>query len=265
MSTHYKIIPRLEITMTSKTNSILFASLLAVTLVAFSGINSAYAYTESHPEDFTRAEADKITSLAKQVYYIEILIDELEREDSKTNTQAISSLETELDSILEYVNPLGLYTSEQYAVESLDRLITPTEAQYAEVGITKICGCDNEMAWRAGLHYKLWGLEGDGYGSWKYSQVLHEQKTSIAYVGYWVPDWIEPFAQGVHMPTATGDLEYTLELRSSSGNLIIDYGNHLKGVTSNTINAPNQWDENRYNNPASGDKIEMEGNADSWT
>jgi len=54
-------------------------------------------------------------------------------------------------------------------------------------------------------------------------------------------------------------------LRSSSGNLIIDYGNNLKGVTSNTINAPNQWDENRYNNPASGDKVEMEGNADSWT
>jgi len=227
-----------NLTNTSKTNSILFASLIALSVVAFGGIDSAYAYTESHLEEITEEEAKKITSLARQVYYIEILIDELERNNSKTNAKAITALENQLDEILEYVNPLGFYTSEQYAVESLNRLTTPTDVQYAEAGINPVCGCDNEMAWRSGLHYKLWGLEGDGYGSWKYSQILHAQLTSIAYVGYFVPDWIEPFAQGAHMPVALGDLEYTLELQNSNGNPLVDYGNHLKGVTSNTINAP---------------------------
>lgn len=251
--------------MTSKTNSILFASLIAITVVAIGGLDSAYAFNYSYPDQLSEKEVKKITSLAKQTQFITELRDELVREDSKANQKTIEALDTKLEAILDYANPLGFYSHEQYAKESLDKRTTPTSAEKSEFGeISKICGCE-EIAFRAGFQYKLWGFTADTHGSWKYLTVLNVPLTSTANVGSFVPDWVKPYGQGYQVGTSGGDLEYTLELQNSSGGLVKDYGNHIKALTSTSPWFPNQWNESQYNNPAAYDKVVMVGNADSWT
>lgn len=237
-------------------------SLASAVILSLSAIDLAYAINYSNPAEFTEEEAIRITMLAKQVEFLTESIAELKVENNTTSVHTVGHLQSQLDEILAELKPLGFYSHEQYYQEKAKSL--RTEQVNKKSSQTRSCGCENEMAWRAGFEYKLWGVTSDTKGTYKYSTILLEEKTSIARVGYFVPDWIKPYAEAFQSPNSGGTIKYDLRLENQNGNLIRQYVDNYKAVLSTSWLNPTQWDEDKYYSVHQYDQVLVEGKADSW-
>jgi len=242
--------------MKNTTKTMLFTSLIVVAVMTLGGVNSTYAMNYSSPEDLSEIETVRITTLAKQVQFLDEIIKELS-DGNVANKSTILYLQGQLDKILEELNLLGFYTPTQFKAEKIVEMNTITESN------TLSC-CTNEMGWRAGFQYKLWGVMSDTRGAYQYSTVLDVPKTSTASIGYFVPDWVKPYAEAFQTPSSGGDIEYTLQFQNGADGPIIDYDNNIKTVLSTSWWTPSQWAEAKYYNINQYDKVVMVGNADSW-
>ncbi|MDE0265657.1 MAG: hypothetical protein OXK17_01305 [Thaumarchaeota archaeon] len=242
--------------------TILIASLASAVILSLGAIDLAYAINYSNPAGFTEEEAIRITMLAKQVEFLTESIAGLKAENNTASSHTIEYLQSQLNGILAELNPLGFYSHEQYYQEKAKAL--RAEQASRESSHTSSCDCENEMAWRAGFEYRLWGVTSDTKGTYKYSTILLEEKTSIARVGYFVPDWIRPYAEAFQTPTSGGTIEYDLTLENKNGGLIRHYLDNSKAVLSTSWWNPTQWDEEKYYNVQQYDRVLVEGRAASW-
>ncbi len=247
---------------TQTINSILIA-ITALVGISILSMTPAYAMVSSNLSEFSEDEAKHITHLAKKVEFLTEKIATLEGSDKKNSEKRIVQLQNNLDRILDELNPLGFYSHEQYYEEIKN--LEPEEDSSDGISSASHCGECQSMQWRAGFQYKLWGITADTHGSWKSSAVLNVPLTSTATSGYFVPDWIKPYAQAYQIPTTGGDLEYTLKANRQSGTNIHDYGNNIVSVQGSTWLYPTQWTENSYSNVYAYDRVVMVGNVESWS
>ena len=240
----------------------MFASMASAIILSLGAIDFAYAFNYSNPGEHTEKEAVKITMLAKQVEFLTESIAELKAEDSMATKPTVEYLQSQLDGILAELNPLGFYSHEQYYTEKAK---ASKVAQSNENNSqTRSCDCEDEMAWRAGFEYRLWGVTSDTRGTYKYSTILLEEKTSIARVGYFVPDWIKPYAEAFQTPNSGGQIRYDMSIENNNGGLVRAYNDNYKTVLSTSWLNPTQWDERKYYNVHQYDQVLVEGRAQSW-
>ena len=246
--------------MTTKTISTILIAVAAISSVSILGMSPAYAMVYSDLSEYSEGEAKHITNLAKKVEFLTEKIAVLEENDNSNNAKHIAQLQAKLDKILDELNPLGFYSHEQYYQEIAN--IGP-EDDSDGVSTESHCPC-NAITWRAGFQYKLAGITADTKGPYKSSTELNVPLTSIASVGFFVPDWVKPYAEAYEVPEVGGELEYTLKSKRQNGQTIDDYGNNIKTVLSLVWWNPTQWAESKYYNVAQYDYVEMVGNIESF-
>ncbi|WP_316506098.1 hypothetical protein [Nitrosopumilus sp.] len=246
--------------MNTKTINTVLIAVAAIASISLLGMNPAYAMVSSNLSEFSEDEAKHITNLAKKVEILTEKIATLEAEDNKNNEKRIVQLQAKLDKILDELNPLGFYSHEQYYQEIAK---AGSEEDPDRASLASECNC-NAITWRAGFQYKLAGVTSDTKGDYVSSDQLNVPLTSTASVGFFVPDWIKPYAEAYEVPEVGGELEYTLEYQRQNGNIVHDYGNNIKSVQSLVWWNPTQWDESKEYNVHQYDRIKMVGNIESF-
>ena len=206
---------------TKKTQTILFASLIAAMILPFSGMNYAVA------EELDKEQVEKIANKATRL---------MEKLQTEENPRKIERMQERLDNLLTTLNSVGLYTEDQFEVIKEERLNDIPEEETS--GFQLACSSCNDPAVKvkSGFDYRLWGFYGTANGQWDTITSADPNGFSQALVGSWGADYAHTWYQYyLTNGASTANVTFTPYITNSNDGLVHDYGTTQLPVVTLTI------------------------------
>lgn len=201
---------------TKKTQTILFAGLIAAMILPFSTTGLA----EAEPIDPKTVE--KLAINANEI---------TEKLKTETDPKKIVKLQNKLDNLTAKLNSYGLYNDVQFKKVKAD-IEKERPGIEEEIGAALACACNPEAWYRVGFDYKKWGWNGSTPGNWVVLKTINQHGFSEASTASWGADWMHVWNGGFVKYGSTSTINIGTMIQASNGGVVHNYGAALETFTA---------------------------------